>query len=660
MRKLSLGILAHADAGKTTLSEALLYLTGTIRKAGRVDHKDAFLDTFDVEKERGITVYSKEAVLSFPGHRVFLLDTPGHADFAAETERVLSVLDAVIMVVSASEGIQSHTETLMSLSERYGLPVFLFINKADQPGADTEAVIDQMQKRFGNAVIDFRQTDNEKWFEDTASVSEDILDEYLESGTVPDDLVRKAIESRLIMPVVSGSALKMEGVETLIEVVDRFAPVKEYPDEFGARVFKISREKGTRYTHLKVTGGKLKIRDEVIGTDDEGNQLREKISEMIMPNGSNRIRIQEAEAGDVVMVSGLTHSCQGQGLGNCPDAREPYIEPVLTYSLLLPKGTDITKMYMSLLEIEDEEPELKVSMRDVLKGEISAEGDHDRKEIQISFMGDIQTEILQGLIFERTGINVSFGDGHILYKETIRNTVEGVGHYEPLRHYAEVHLKLEPGEKGSGLVFLTECPQDSLSSNWQRLILTHLKEKNHVGVLTGSPITDMKITLVAGKAHLKHTEGGDFRQATYRAVRQGLMQADSELLEPWYSFRIEIPAELTGRIMTDLERKYARGTELSQNGTTSVLTGYAPVSEMRNYQSDINASTSGKGRVTLRFFDYETCHNKDAILTLSGYDPEKDRGNPAYSVFCAHGAGYPVPWNEVKDHMHLPPAVVTE
>ena len=434
MRKLSLGILAHADAGKTTLSEALLYLTGTIRKAGRVDYKDAFLDTFDVEKERGITVYSKEAVLSFPGHRVFLLDTPGHADFAAETERVLSVLDAVIMVVSASEGIQSHTETLMSLSERYGLPVFLFINKADQPGADTEAVIDQMQKRFGNAVIDFRQTDNDKWFEDTASVSEDILDEYLENGKVSDDQVRKAIESRLIMPVVSGSALKMEGVERLIEVVDRFAPVKEYPDVFGARVFKISREKGTRYTHLKVTGGKLKIRDEVIGTDDEGNQLREKISEMIMPNGSNRIRIQEAEAGDVVMVSGLTHSCQGQGLGSCPDAREPYIEPVLTYSLILPKGTDITKMYMSLLEIEDEEPELKVTMRDVLKGEISAEGNHERKEIQISFMGDIQTEILQGLIFERTGIDVSFGDGHILYKETIRNTVEGVGHYEPLRH----------------------------------------------------------------------------------------------------------------------------------------------------------------------------------------------------------------------------------
>lgn len=657
MRKLSLGILAHADAGKTTLSEALLYLTGTIRKAGRVDHKDAFLDTFDVEKERGITVYSKEAVLSFPGHRVFLLDTPGHADFAAETERVLSVLDAVIMVVSASEGIQSHTETLMSLAERYGLPVFLFINKADQPGADTEAVIDQMQKRFGNAVIDFRQTDTDKWFEDTASVSEEILDEYLESGTVSDDPVRKAIEGRLIMPVVSGSALKMEGVEKLIEVVDRFAPVKEYPDEFGARVFKISREKGTRYTHLKVTGGKLKIRDEVIGTDDEGNQLREKISEMIMPNGSNRIRIQEAEAGDVVMVSGLTRSSQGQGLGNCPDAREPYIEPVLTYSLLLPKGTDITKMYMSLLEIEDEEPELRVSMRDVLKGEISAEGDHERREIQISFMGDIQTEILQGLILERTGIDVSFGDGHILYKETIRNTVEGVGHYEPLRHYAEVHLKLEPGERGSGLEFLTECPQDSLSSNWQRLILTHLKEKDHAGVLTGSPITDMKITLVAGKAHLKHTEGGDFRQATYRAVRQGLMQAESELLEPWYSFRIEIPTELTGRIMTDLERKYARGTELSQNGATSVLTGYAPVSEMRNYQSDINASTSGKGRLTLRFFDYEPCHNKDAILMLSGYDPEKDRGNPSYSVFCSHGAGYPVPWNEVKDHMHIPPAV---
>lgn len=650
---INIGIVAHVDAGKTTLSESMLYQAGAIRKLGRVDHKDAFLDTDQMERERGITIFSKQAIFQWKDRSITLLDTPGHVDFSAEMERVLQVLDCAILVVSGADGVQGHTQTLWRLLKRYHIPTFLFVNKMDQEGTDCEKLLRELRKRFGENVIpivdivpktdkesgkvflNLRENTAEDVLEELAVCEEGMMEEYLEDGRISLDKVQKAVTERQVFPCYFGSALHSQGVEELLDGIDLYMKDKIYPTEFGAKVYKIARDnQGNRLTYLKVTGGRLKVKDVVEGLDEKINQIR-------IYSGEKFEAVQEVEAGKVCAVTGLENTRPGQGIGVEEESELPVLEPVLTYQIHLPDDCDVHKMLRNLKILEEEEPELHIVWEE------------QTSEIHVQLMGDVQIEILQRMIKERFGVLVEFGEGSIVYKETITAPVEGVGHFEPLRHYAEVHLRLEPGERGSGMQFATECSEDILDKNWQRLVLTHLEEKEHKGVLTGSPITDMKITLTSGRAHQKHTEGGDFRQATYRAVRQGLKKADSILLEPYYEFRMELPSENVGRAMTDIQNMFGKfGTPMIEEETT-VLTGSAPVSLMRGYQKEFTAYTGGRGRMAVSLKGYDVCHNQEEVLAASTYDSEADLANPTGSVFCAHGAGFVVDWDEVEEYMHM-------
>lgn len=633
MKQLTLGILAHVDAGKTTLSEAMLYLSGAIRKAGRVDNRDAFLDTYELERERGITIFSKQAVFAYDDLKITLLDTPGHVDFSAEMERTLQVLDAAVLVIGASDGIQGHTVTLWKLLKRYQVPVFLFVNKMDQQGTDQDVLMRELCDRLGGGLTNFSEENKNTLLEELAMCDEELLNCFLEKGDISEELIRKAIAQRKVFPCFFGSALKLFGVRELMEGIVRYMPISGYPKEFGARVFKITRDnQGNRLTHMKITGGFLKARD-VLKT--------EKVNQIRIYSGEKFDAVNEACAGQVCAVTGLLHTFPGQGFGLEKTVDRHMLEPVLSYCIYLPEGCDPAAFLPKLMQLQEEDPTLQVVW------------DEELKEIHAKVMGEVQIEILKHMIRERFGIEVSFGTGRIVYKETIADRVEGVGHFEPLRHYAEVHLLLEPAEPGSGLLFAADCSEDILARNWQRLILTHLEEKEHRGVLTGSPITDMKITLVSGRAHLKHTEGGDFRQATYRAVRQGLMEASGVLLEPVYEFRLEIPEEMIGRAMTDMEKLHGSFTLKERVGGVAVLTGTAPVVTIQDYQKEVTAYTRGHGRLSLSLKGYVPCHNAEEVIAKRHYDPESDLKNPTGSVFCAHGAGFVVPWNQVKDYMHL-------
>lgn len=652
-RYINIGIVAHVDAGKTTLSESMLYHAGAIRKLGRVDHKDAFLDTDQMERERGITIFSKQAVFRWKDRTITLLDTPGHVDFSAEMERVLQVLDCAVLVVSGADGVQGHTQTLWKLLKRYHIPTFLFVNKMDQEGTDGEKLLKELRKRFGENVVPFvdimtesdcpggkvylhtKEGAVEEVLEELAVCEDDMMEEYLEDGRISLDKVQKAVADRQVFPCYFGSALHSQGVEELLDGLDLYIKDKTYPAEFGAKVYKIARDnQGNRLTYLKVTGGRLKVKDVVEGLNEKINQIR-------IYSGEKFEAVQEVEAGRVCAVTGLENTRPGQGIGAEEESDLPVLEPVLTYQILLPDDCDVHKMLLNLKILEEEEPELHIVWEE------------QTSEIHVQLMGDVQIKILQRMIKERFGVLVEFGEGSIVYKETITAPVEGVGHFEPLRHYAEVHLRLEPGERGSGMQFAAECSEDILDRNWQRLVLTHLEEKEHKGVLTGSPITDMKITLTSGRAHQKHTEGGDFRQATYRAVRQGLKKADSILLEPYYEFRMELPSENVGRAMTDIQNMSGKfGTPMIEEETT-VLTGSAPVSLMRGYQKEFTAYTGGRGRMAVSLKGYDICHNQEEVLAESTYDSEADLANPTGSVFCAHGAGFVVDWDEVEEYMHM-------
>ena len=632
-------LLAHVDAGKTTLSESLLYTAGKIRSMGRVDNGDAYLDTHYLEKERGITIFSKQAVFEIGKTSVTLLDTPGHVDFSAEMERTLQVLDYAILIVSGSDGVQGHTETLWKLLMKYQIPAFLFVNKMDQPGTDKEKLIAELKSRLSDAIVDFSDTDNPDFEENLALVDEAVLNRYLEEGMVDEKMIPVMIRQRKVYPCFFGSALKLDGVEKLLKAMEDYTESPGYPDDFGAKVFKVARdEQGNRLTYVKITGGVLKARMEVA---DEQNAWREKVNQIRIYSGGRYEAVNEAEAGMVCALTGLNQTYPGEGLGAEKQSEKPVLEPVLTYRILLPEDCEPAVMLPKLRQLEEEEPELHIVWREELQ------------EIQAQVMGEVQIEILQRLIAERFGINVTFDTGNIVYKETIAGEVEGVGHFEPLRHYAEVHLWMEPGEPGSGFQIATDCSEDMLDKNWQRLILTHLTEREHRGVLTGSALTDIKVTLIAGRAHQKHTEGGDFRQATYRAVRQGLMQAEAVLLEPYYEFHLEVPDSSVGRAMTDVERM--SGTFSLEQGTDgmSVLTGEVPVAEMRDYSRDVSAYTKGRGRLFCSLAGYRPCHNAKEIIENTGYDPERDTENPSGSVFCAHGSGFTVSWEQVKDYAHL-------
>lgn len=648
MKDLTLGILAHVDAGKTTLSEALLYQCGVIRAPGRVDHQDAFMDTNRLEKERGITIYSKGAILTAGDLRIQLLDTPGHSDFSAETERVLSVLDCAVLVISAAEGIQSHTRTLWSLLEKYRVPVFLFINKMDRPGADPEKILTSLRNEFGNACVSFDHPDTPQHQEEIAVADEELLTAYLENGSITDGEIRAAIRARRLFPVCSGSALRLEGISEFVDTFSRFAEPPEFPETFGARIYKISRdERGVRLTHLKVTGGTLAVRETVSGTDESGEPWQEKIHAIRIYNGATYTETAEAKAGTICAVTGLTRTRQGSVLGFEEPLPAPVLTPVLNYRLVPPEHVDSAVLYRNLLPIEEEEPELNLVWKEALQ------------EIQIQIMGEVQTEILTSVIKERLDIDVTFANGSIMYKETVSSETEGVGHYEPLRHYAEVHLILSPGKPGSGITITSAVSSDELAVNWQRLIETHLKEKTFTGVLTGSPLTDIHFTIAAGRASLKHTEGGDFRQATYRAVRQGLMHAENVLLEPYYQYILELPSEFTGRAMTDLDGMFAINTTIEQNGSATTLKGEAPVACIGNYHSAVHAYSHGTGRLSLTVSGYHPCHNAEEVLAKTSYDPDADTDNPSWSVFCTHGAGFAIPWYEVPQYMHLPPVLAS-
>ena len=661
------GLLAHVDAGKTTLSEGILYLTGGLRKLGRVDHGDAFLDNFALERSRGITIFSKQAVFPLGETEVTLIDTPGHVDFSAEMERTLWVMDYAVLVVSGADGIQGHTETLWRLLKAYRIPTFIFVNKMDQDGTDREALLQELKKNLDDGCIAFDSlrmpqetgtkgfaaggkknaarvenardealisAGSEDILEEIAMCDEDVLEAYMETGDIRKSDVIRLIGERKIFPCYFGSALKLSGVETLLAGLEQFTRMPEYPDEFAAKVFKISRdEQGSRLTHIKITGGSLKVK---ISFGE-----KEKVDQIRVYSGAKYGMQDVAEAGTVCALTGLSETAAGQGLGEEKDLEAPLLEPVLSRSVILPEGTDVPKALRQLKQLEEEDPLLHIVWNSRLE------------EIQMQLMGEVQTEVLKSMIAERYQMDVEFGAGRIMYKETIADTVTGVGHYEPLRHYAEVHLRMEPGERGSGLVFGTDCSEENLDGNWQRLILTHLMEKEHPGVLAGMPITDMKITLTAGKAHLKHTEGGDFRQATYRAVRQGLMQAESVLLEPWYVFRLELPAEQVGRAMADVQKRYGTFEAPLMEGERAVLSGRAPVSEMLDYPAEVQSYTGGRGRLALRLEGYYPCHNQEEVLADIGYDSEEDVDNPSGSIFCSHGAGFFVPWDQVPDYMHI-------
>ena len=652
MRKLVTGILAHVDAGKTTLSEALLYFGGSIRKPGRVDKGDAFLDTYGQERERGITIFSKEARISYKALQLTLLDTPGHVDFSAEMERTLQVLDMAILVISASAGVQGHTRTLWRLLNRYGVPIFVFVNKMDQPDTDRETILEKLKADLSEYCIDFTDQETEEFFENIAVSDEGALNEFLTTDRICDETIQKLIRERKIFPCFFGSALKLTGVEELLNGLLRYTGGTVYPAGFGARIYKITRDaQGNRLTHMKITGGSLKARDELSGTGEasfqSGGQIRrrepwtEKINQIRLYSGEKFETHAEVTAGEICAVTGLTKTRAGEGLGFERGTVRPELSPILSYSVLLPDGMDAAVMLQKLRQLEEEEPQLHIVW------------DERNKEIKAQIMGQVQTEVYRNLIRERFNVDVDFGTGSIVYKETIANTVEGVGHFEPLRHYAEVHLLLEPGLPGSGLRISSDCREDLLDLNWQRLVLTHLEEKEHPGVLAGAPITDMKITLKAGRAHLKHTEGGDFRQATYRALRQGLMQAENVLLEPYYDFRLEVPDSAVGRAMSDLDKM--RGNfSLQQSGTgTAVLEGMAPMALLQDYQKEVVSYTKGAGQLHLSLKGYFPCHNTEEVLENACYDPERDVENPSSSVFCAHGAGFLVAWDEAPSYMHL-------
>ncbi len=640
MRKLVIGILAHVDAGKTTLSEGMLYVSGAIRRLGRVDHKDAFLDTFELERERGITIFSKQAEFTWKDLCGTLLDTPGHTDFSAEMERTLQVLDYAVLVISGTDGIQGHTETLLKLLQTYKIPVFLFVNKMDLPGCDKSHLLEELNRRFGDGFIDFSICRTDAFYESIAMCDENALETYMNNSEVPGNMIAKMIAERKVFPCFFGSALKLDGVEQFMDHLCEYTMEKTYPEEFAAKVFKVTRDdNGKRLSWMKITGGELKVKQLITYKNGES----EKADQIRIYSGTKYEAAEKAGSGTICAVTGLTQAVPGQGLGIQKDSLRPVLEPVLTYQMLFPDGTDIHDMMRKLRELEEEQPELQIVWKEQLK------------EIHVKVMGEIQTEILKSMMKERFGVDVTFGRGSIVYKETILNPTEGVGHFEPLRHYAEVHLLLEPGEPGSGLVFALACSEDILDGNWQRLILTHLKEREHPGVLTGSPITDMKITLISGRAHQKHTEGGDFRQATYRAVRQGLKKAQSILLEPYYHFTIELPSENVGRAMTDIQ-KMSGSFELPQTqGDISIISGKAPVSTMYDYSRELISYTRGKGRMFCESAGYEHCHNEEEVLAQIAYESESDLENPTGSVFCSHGAGFTVKWNEVEQYMHLHP-----
>ncbi len=632
-KHICIGLLAHVDAGKTTLSEAMLYLSGSIRTLGRVDHGDAFLDTFALERQRGITIFSKQALLQWQDLRATLLDTPGHVDFSAEMERTLDVLDCAVLVISGPAGVQSHTRTVWRLLRQRRIPTFLFINKMDLPGADRTEILEELQRTLGDGFADFSQPDPET----LAMGSEALLEEFLETGAVSDAALAQAIAQCTLFPCWFGAALKLEGVEAFLRGLAKFAPAAREGRDFGAKVYKISRDgQGVRLTHMKVTGGVLRVRDILDG---------EKITQLRSYTGPKFTAVEAAYPGQVVAAVGLTRTCPGQGLGAEAQGQPPVLEPVLTYGVVLPQGYDVHKALVQLRQLEEEDPQLHVDWNQHVQ------------ELCVRLMGPVQLEILHHLLLERFGLEVSFSQGSILYRETIAAPVEGVGHYEPLRHYAEVHLLLEPAPRGSGLHFASACREDDLDRNWQRLILTHLAEKQHLGVLTGSPITDMTITLLSGRAHLKHTEGGDFRQATYRAVRQGLMGAESVLLEPWYDFRLEAPQANVGRAMTDLEQLGAELQPPETRGDFAVLTGSGPVAALQDYPQTVTAYTRGLGRFSCALKGYAPCKNQAQVVEDLGYDPEADLENPADSVFCSHGAGFTVKWADVPAHMHLPSAL---
>ena len=661
MKRIVTGILAHVDAGKTTLSEALLYTTGNVRKLGRVDHGDAFLDTNTMERQRGITIFTEPAIIATPNLTLTLLDTPGHVDFSAEMERTLAVLDYAILVISGADGIQGHTETLWRLLKRYNVPTFIFINKMDAPAADKTKLLNQLKKRFSDGCIDFTGAHDDNAaladvMEDIAMQSETAMELYLESGTIQDETIREMIADRVLFPCFFGSALKMDGIDELVAGFERYVREPKYDSEFGARIYKVSHDaQGNRLTWLKVTGGEFKAKTMLSGTarvgadlgeskiDDDG-MWHEKADQVRVYSGAKFTTVDSVVAGTVCAVTGLTRTFPGAGLGKEPDGVNPVLQPVLTYTLL-PGECDIHACLVALRELEDEDPLLHVVWQPHLE------------EVHLQLMGAVQLEVIQQMMHDRFGLDVSFGPGGILYKETIAHPVEGVGHFEPLRHYAETHVLLEPLPAGIGMRFASVCSEDVLDRNWQRLILQHCREREHLGVLTGSPITNMKITLLVGRAHLKHTEGGDFRQATYRAIRQGLMEAkergDCRLLEPWYGFRLEVPQDMVGHAMADIQRMSGSFDTPSGDGEYMVLEGEAPVAQMRDYAMDVNAYTHGRGHLSCVFAGYRPCHNADEVIEQSAYEPESDLENTPDSVFCAHGAGYPVKWYKVPEFMHL-------
>ena len=661
MKRIVIGILAHVDAGKTTLSEALLYATGSVRKLGRVDHGDAFLDTNTMERQRGITIFTEPAIITTPDLTLTLLDTPGHVDFSAEMERTLAVLDYAILVISGADGIQGHTETLWRLLKRYNVPTFIFINKMDAPAANKTKLLQQLKKRFSDGCVDFTGSHNgtealADVMEDIAMQSETAMESYLEEGTIPDETIRELIAERALFPCFFGSALKMEGIDEFIAGFEWYVREPEYGGEFGARIYKVSHDsQGNRLTWLKVTGGEFKAKTMLSGTARVGSDpgeskigddglWHEKADQVRVYSGAKFSTVDSVVAGTVCAVTGLTRTFPSAGLGKEPDGVNPVLQPVLTYTLL-PGECDIHACLVALRELEDEDPLLHVVWQPHLG------------EVHLQLMGAVQLEVIQQMMHDRFGLDVTFGPGSILYKETIAAPVEGIGHFEPLRHYAETHVLLEPLPQGSGMAYATVCSEDVLDRNWQRLIMQHFQEREHLGVLTGSPITDMRITLLTGRAHLKHTEGGDFRQATYRAIRQGLMEAkkkgDCRLLEPWYGFRLEVPQDMVGHAMADIQRMSGSFDTPDGDGEYMVLEGEAPVAQMRDYAMDVNAYTHGRGHLSCVFAGYRPCHNVDEVIEQAAYDPESDLENTPDSVFCAHGAGYPVKWYKVPEFMHL-------
>ncbi len=647
MKKLVIGILAHVDSGKTTLSEGMLYTSGGIRKMGRVDNGDAFLDTNQLEKARGITIFSKQAIMKLEESEITLLDTPGHVDFSAEMERTLQVLDYAILVINGADGVQAHTVTLWRLLTRYKIPAFIFINKMDQSGISKNDLLIELKNKLDERFVDFTNTEDEEFYENVAMCDENTLNIFLENSRLEDNHIVRLVKNRKVFPCYFGSALKLEGIEELLQGLEKYTLEKIYPSEFGAKIYKIARdEQGNRLTYMKVTGGSIKIKDLLTNgktkiEKEQDNIWEEKVNQIRVYSGEKYDIKNEVLAGEVCAVTGLSKTYAGEGLGIEIASETPMLEPVLTYGICLPDDVDVAVILPKLKQLEEEDPALHIVWNSTTN------------EIQAQIMGQVQIEILQSLIKERFDVDVTFDTGKIVYKETISNIVEGVGHFEPLRHYAEVHVLLESGETGSGLQFETNCSEDILDRNWQNLILTHMKEREHLGVLTGSGVTDMKITLVAGKAHSKHTEGGDFRQATYRSIRQGLMEAESILLEPYYEYTLEVPQEMVGRAMTDIDRMYGTFEITKADEDSNVLKGTVPVICMQDYQQEVISYTKGQGRLICNLLGYLPCHNFEEVIESIGYNVLRDTENPVDSVFCAHGAGFNVGWDKVKEYMHV-------